>query len=266
MCAEQPYTTSEESSSLRAAGPPGKTGDNVPATYRRLLSSEEEQVIRKWQELDRLGQLASDLDVSLIIDAEQSYLQKGIEVLAIDMMRKYNSHRPVIHNSYQCYLKNMHDVVVRDLELANREGFYLGLKVVRGAYIDEEQSRAVAMGYRAPTNPSYEATTRMYEKVSTTILRAIAGNHSGNCHVTFATHNMDSVIYVINRLVSELLTMDAEIRHVGFLVAKLLHYGSVEEGVAYLTRRLAENRAGLLAVDLERSLVWKEIRRRLHLA
>ena len=55
----------------------------------------------------------------------------------------------------------------------------------------------------------------------------------------------------------------SDIAYQGFLVAKLLHYGPVEGAVAYLARRLAENKAGLTAVNLERRLAWKEIKRRM---
>jgi proline dehydrogenase len=63
--------------------------------------------------------------------------------------------------------------VTTDLEQAARQNFYFGAKMVRGAYIEQERARAAALGYEDPTNPSFEATTEMYNKVFTECLRRI---------------------------------------------------------------------------------------------
>lgn len=144
---------------------------------RRLIShispKEEEMFRNMIRRLNTIVKAAEELDVRIMIDAEQTYFQPAISRITLEMMRKFNKEKAIVFNTYQCYLQETFNEVVTDLEQAKRQNFYFGAKLVRGAYIEQERARATSLGYPDPTNPSYEATTDMYHKTLTECLRRI---------------------------------------------------------------------------------------------
>lgn len=118
-------------------------------------------------------QAAADLDVRIMVDAEQTYFQPAISRITLEMMRKYNKDKAIVFNTYQCYLRETFREVNTDLEQAKRQNFYFGAKLVRGAYMDQERDRAKSLGYPDPVNPTFEATTDMYHRTLSECLRRI---------------------------------------------------------------------------------------------
>ncbi|XP_029424119.1 proline dehydrogenase 1, mitochondrial isoform X3 [Nannospalax galili] len=141
-----------------------QTGQLEPV-LSRFTEEEEQQMTRMLQRMDVLAKKAREVGVRLMIDAEQSYFQPAISRLTLEMQRRFNVDKPLIFNTFQCYLKDAYDNVTMDVELACREGWCFGAKLVRGAYMAQERARAVEIGYEDPVNLTYEATNAMYHRL-----------------------------------------------------------------------------------------------------
>jgi len=245
-----------------------------------LISTMTDSELKEMQNLqDRLVQiaeLAKERGVTLMVDAEQSYFQPAISRLTLDCQRACNKEKPVVFNTYQCYLKNAHDTVLVDLELAKRENFYFGAKLVRGAYMEQERSRAAAAKYEDPIHPNYAATNACYHEVAETILRSVAEQGS---HLMIASHNQESVRLTVQKMkdygidpkdgkvfFGQLLGMCDGITYAlgqaGFSSYKYVPYGPVVEVLPYLSRRAMENRGLLRGIVKERGMLWEELKRR----
>jgi len=101
----------------------------------------------------------------------------------MEIMAKFNKDRPVIFNTYQCYLKSTFTNFVTDLEHTKRDNFYFGGKFVRGAYLDLERSRSKEFDYPDPVQPDFPSTSKSYHRVADLALDYIAagGRHGSSC-------------------------------------------------------------------------------------
>src|SRR5690606_28686817 len=115
-----------------------------------LDAKEEEEWERVVKRYDRVCKKAHDLDVGLLIDAEESWMQDAADDLVLDLMRKYNREKAVVFNTFQMYRWDRLEYIKRLYDLAKDEGFMVGAKLVRGAYMEKENDRAVEKGYKTP--------------------------------------------------------------------------------------------------------------------
>ncbi|ESO00677.1 hypothetical protein HELRODRAFT_82857 [Helobdella robusta] len=255
-----------------------RTGKLEPLV-KHLTDVEEEQMKNMLHRIDKILKYAESKDVRVMIDAEQTYFQAAISRLCMEMMRKYNGKKATVFNTYQCYLKDAHNLLCNDLALSKREDFYFGAKLVRGAYIDQEKLRAQTLGYEDPINPSYEATSQMFEKTVGEVMRSINERPKGKIAVMMATHNEDTVRMVLKKMQEyEIKSTDKlicfgqlygmcdqisfSLGQAGYSVYKYVPYGPVEEVIPYLSRRAIENRGILAKVKKEKKLLRSEIWRR----
>ncbi|XP_028851965.1 proline dehydrogenase 1, mitochondrial [Denticeps clupeoides] len=254
-----------------------ETGELEPL-LKKFTDEEEKQMKRMLQRIDVLAKHAVEHGVRLMVDAEQTYFQPAISRLTLEMQRIFNRQKPIIFNTYQCYLKEAFDNVSMDVELSRREDWFFGAKLVRGAYMYQERSRAQEIGYQDPINPDYEATNQMYHKCLDYVLEEIAASRKAN--VMVASHNLDTVKFTLERMnelgltpterkvyFGQLLGMCDQISfplgQAGFPVYKYVPYGPVNEVIPYLSRRAQENRGFMKGAQTERQLLWKEVLRRL---
>ncbi|XP_014271219.1 proline dehydrogenase 1, mitochondrial [Halyomorpha halys] len=249
------------------------------------LSSREEEMFRNMvRRLNTLIKTARDLDVRVMIDAEQTYFQPAISRITLEMMRKYNTNKAIVFNTYQCYLKDALKEVSTDLEQAKRQNFYFGCKLVRGAYMEQERARAAALGYPDPINPTYEATSEMYQETLAECLRRITDLREKGLQkriaIMVASHNEDTVRYAIQKMKDCGITPEEKIicfgqllgmcdyitfplGQAGYSVYKYIPYGPVDEVLPYLSRRAQENKGILKKIKKEKRMLLSELRRRL---
>lgn len=245
---------------------------------QKFTVEEENQLKRTLQRLDVLAKCATENGVRLMVDAEQTYFQPAISKLALDSQRIYNREKPVVFNTYQCYLKEAYKNITMDVELSKREGWCFAAKLVRGAYMYQERERAKEFRYEDPINPDYESTSKMYHRCLYYLLDEIALNRKAN--VMVASHNEDTIKKTLTRMnelgllptenkvfFGQLLGMCDQISfplgQAGFPVYKYVPYGPVSEVMPYLSRRAQENRGFMKGAQKERELLWKELKRRL---
>lgn len=178
--------------------------------------------------------------------------------------------------------QSAYDSVLLDLELARRQNFFWGAKLVRGAYMDQERARARQVGYEDPINPTFEATTEMYHKVLTEVMEKIVatGVTKKKISCMVASHNEDTVRFTVQKMrefgirpehkvicFGQLYGMCDQVSfplgQSGYSVYKYVPYGPVEEVIPYLSRRGAENHGTISKVMKERGMLAKEVKRRL---
>uniref|UniRef100_A0A8C1MQ54 Proline dehydrogenase n=1 Tax=Cyprinus carpio TaxID=7962 RepID=A0A8C1MQ54_CYPCA len=167
-----------------------QTGQLEPP-LSKFTEEEEGQMKGMIQRLGVLAKHAVEYGVRLIVDTEQTYFQPAILRLTVEMKRSFNRDKAVVFNTYQCYFKGAFDNVSMGIKVSRREGWCFGAKLVRGAYMYQERSRAAEIGYEDPINPDYESTNRKYQRCLDYMLEEIERNNKAN--VMVAMHNLDTV-------------------------------------------------------------------------
>lgn len=266
-----------------------------------LDEDEREMLFNLMRRMNRIATYASQVGgARCMIDAEQTYMQPAINMIALELMRQYNRKEAVIYNTYQCYLKNAYDQLRKDLASAKRDNFFFGAKLVRGAYMDQERARAAKMGYESPINETFEDTSKMYEKTLSYLMSEIQRDlkyesiATNNCpsnntsqfnvnrriRIMVASHNEDTIRFTIEKMKAYGIKPEYKLicfgqlygmcDHVSFMlgqsgysVFKYTPYGPIEEVLPYLGRRAIENHGFLAKLERERSLLVREIRDRL---
>ncbi|OJJ53082.1 hypothetical protein ASPSYDRAFT_82563 [Aspergillus sydowii CBS 593.65] len=245
----------------------------------------------------------------LWLDAEQQLLQPGLDNWAIELMRRYNtppttttsnsSGAPLIYNTIQAYLKGSRANVQRHLDEAEKGGFLLGVKLVRGAYIEHEV-RGLIHDSKTETDESYNGIAEMLICRRRQIPRSDGEDVDVPVPVPaaalfLATHNAESADRAIRlyqgrlesglptvsvlecgqimgmadelscELVQRYETAAVEGRIGAPRTFKCMHWGTVSECMEYLHRRAIENRGAVERTHHMRAALAREFRRRIGL-
>ncbi|HAP63222.1 MAG TPA: proline dehydrogenase [Cytophagales bacterium] len=253
----------------------GPTQLLVKVQAKGLLSEEEKAAWERVQNrVERICQRGFDLGVPIFIDAEETWLQQPIDMLANRMMSKFNKERAIIYNTYQLYAKASLENFKKDFDCAQQSGYYLGAKLVRGAYMEKERERAQEHGYDDPIQPNKAATDADYNRAlefAMTNLKGMyicAGSHNekSNLYLTELMDKADIDAQDPRIFFAQLYGMSDHISYplakAGFNVAKYVPYGPVKKVMPYLFRRAEENTSVAGQSGREFTLVKKEMARR----
>lgn len=222
----------------------------------------------------KICQAAYDADVRIFIDAEETWIQDTIDQLAMDMMRLFNKEKVIVYNTIQFYRHDRLAFLKKSYEQLASEGLYIGIKLVRGAYMEKERKRAMEMGYESPIQHDKAASDRDYDAGLKFCLE-----HIDRMAICAGTHNEHSSRLLMNLMsekglskndhriyFSQLLGMSDNLSYnladAGYNVAKYVPYGPVKSVLPYLFRRAQENTAIAGQMGRELSLIVKEKKRR----
>ncbi|MGL2967594.1 proline dehydrogenase family protein [Flavobacterium sp. XGLA_31] len=239
-----------------------------------LTVEEQKEWNRVRERFDKVCKAAYEKDVALLIDGEESWMQDAADDLVTEMMQKYNKEKAIVFNTLQLYRWDRLDYLKKLHNQAKTEGFYVGMKLVRGAYMEKENARAEEKGYPTPICESKEATDKNYDETVAYMME-----HLDRMSIFAGTHNELSSYKLIelmeakgvlkndNRIwFGQLYGMSDNISYNlaahGYNVAKYLPFGPVRDVMPYLIRRAEENTSVAGQTSRELNLLKTERDRR----
>lgn len=239
-----------------------------------LSATEDKEWNRVKERVHLICKTAMDSDQPIFIDAEESWIQNAIDRLADDNMETCNKSKAIVYNTFQFYRHDRLNYLKETFEKAKAGHYFVGAKLVRGAYMEKERKRALEMHYPSPIQTTKDASDNDYNEA----LRFCV-DHIERISVCAGTHNEYSSILLVNLMhekhippndkriyFSQLLGMSDHISYNlslnGYNVAKYVPYGPVKEVLPYLIRRAQENTSVKGQTGRELNLIIKEKKRR----
>ena len=241
---------------------------------RELEHHEKESWQAALERIEKIFTLAHSYGTPVLVDAEESWMQDSVDHVCEEFMAKYNTDRAIVYTTLQMYrhdrlsyLKEMH-------ARALAQGWLLGVKLVRGAYMEKERDRAQEKGYPSPIQPDKESTDRDFDAAI-----AYCMSHVDTISFVCGTHNEKSGQLLVDQMeekgiarddrrvfFAQLYGMSDHISYnladAGYNVAKYVPYGPVKEVMPYLFRRAEENSSAAGQTGRELGLIMQEIQRR----
>ena len=224
--------------------------------------------------IDNICSAAKKQNVPVFIDAEETWVQDIIDQWAFDMMLLYNKEKCIVYNTIQMYRHDRLAFLEDCLKRAKKSNISYGIKLVRGAYMEKERSRAKEMEYLSPIQIDKESTDRDYDLALDYILKNInylslvAGTHnedsSKKLAMSLEKHNLskdDSRIFFAQLLgMSDHISFNLADNN--YNVAKYVPFGPIKEVMPYLLRRADENTSVAGQTGRELGLIKSELQTR----
>lgn len=241
---------------------------------QELTANEIAEFEKVKKRCEKICHTAFDKNVPIMIDAEESWIQNTIDELALDMMRLFNREKLLVYNTYQMYRHDKFADMKADHLIARETGFILGVKMVRGAYMEKERKRAEEMGYPSPIQVDKAASDLDY---NASLKYCVA--HIEEIGFVAGTHNEESCRILVQLLeeqqvshrhphvyFAQLLGMSDNLSFnlsdADYNVVKYVPYGPVKAVLPYLFRRAQENTSIAGQTSRELGLIEKEKARR----
>lgn len=240
----------------------------------KLNVEEKEEWHRIRHRMMRVCEAGLEKKIGVLIDAEETWITEPVDALTLLMMDTFNKQRPVIYNTTQHYRTDRLPFLKDCYEASVERNFIFGIKLVRGAYMERERRRALAMNYPSPIHVDKEATDKDFNAATKFCI-----DHIDRIALVVASHNEYSNLYTTQLLqekglplshphvhLSQLYGMSDNITfnlaHAGCSVSKYLPFGPIKDVIPYLMRRAQENTSVKGQTGRELGLIKKELERR----
>ena len=243
-------------------------------TKQQLTSKEQADWELVKNRFHSICKAAYDQNIPLLIDGEESWMQDAADALVLEMMKTYNKDQVLIYNTLQAYRWDRMDYIKDLLEQSKYDGFKVGIKLVRGAYMEKERLRAKNYGYVSPICETKQATDHNFNNILTYMIGELE-----HISIFLGTHNEESSYLLIEQMeqkgislkdpriwFGQLYGMSDHISYnlsaKGYNVSKYLPFGPVKDVMPYLMRRAEENTSVAGQTNRELDLLSKERKRR----
>jgi proline dehydrogenase len=244
------------------------------AALDRLSAAEKAEWQQVQERMETICAAARKQGVGVLVDAEESWIQEPVDALTLLMMEAFNEQGPVVYHTIQLYRHDRLAFLKQCHAGAEAGNFFLGVKLVRGAYMEKERRRAAERACASPIHPAREATDRDFNEGV-----AFCMDRLHRIGVVVASHNEFSNLWAVRLLeekglplhhprvhFSQLFGMSDNITFnlakAGCNVSKYLPFGPLEEVIPYLMRRARENTSVNGQTGRQLSLIQQEMKRR----
>jgi proline dehydrogenase len=241
----------------------------------KLNENEKEEWQRVVNRLESICQAAKNNNIGVLVDAEETWIQDPVDALTTQMMQKFNNEKAVVYNTAQLYRHDRLQFIKDSCRFAKENNFKLGMKLVRGAYIEKERARAIEFNYPSPINEDKQSTDDDYNAAMEYCI-----NPSNDIYIIIGSHNEYSNLFATELMekfglplnydhvhFSQLYGMSDNITfnlaEAGCLVSKYLPFGPIKDVIPYLMRRAEENTSISGQTGRELLMIKKELQRRL---
>lgn len=245
----------------------------MKSSKETLNDNEKLNWLKIEKRFDKIFQYAKKHKIKVLVDAEEYEVQNAIDELVLKMMMKYNDgDEAVIYNTVQLYRSDRIEYLKKLIEL--RDGYRLGFKLVRGAYMEKERQMSIDLGYESPICKTKRETDNNFNEA----LKLLFNNISG-LDIFIASHNEESNYLALDIMKKSLIKNNSNsiwfcqlfgmgdhitfnLSKKGYNVAKILPFGPVKNLIPYLIRRAQENTSVDGQTNRELNLLKKELSRR----
>lgn len=205
------------------------------------------------QRLKRIFDASEKNNVPVLVDAEDYKYQQRIDEIILSYMKEYNVKETLIFTTLQMYRTDRLAYLKYLIEIAKRDNFKLGIKFVRGAYMESERKEAKKLGYEDPIYKTKQETDDSFDNAiriaidNIDIISIFCGTHNYESSIKLCELMSENNINYDSKKVwfSQLYGMSDELTFMlaqkKYNAVKYLPYGPIRKVIPYLIRRAEEN-------------------------